>query len=162
MVQRLSRSLLRRVRENPLCFSCSLLVLILEGISLWLLFTSWGSSGIDRYKSEVARAVGMLGGTFLVPMIWTMPFRSRLGGFNAENTTASLDRSRVMRPSTRVQRVGFGVWALIFTLALILVVAALSGIKEIAIVSLALIVAVLNLVALIGVVVMRWLLPNRQ
>jgi hypothetical protein len=162
MAQRLSRSLLRRMWENPLCLSCSLLVLILEGISLWLSFTSWGSSGINWHRSEIARAIGMLGSTFLLPTFWTMPFRSWLDGIDAENTTASLDRSRIIRPSTRVQRIGFGVWALIFMLALALVVGAISGKQEIAFAGLGLVVAGLNLAALIGVIVMRWIPQTRQ
>jgi hypothetical protein len=162
MAQRLLRLLLKGMRENPLGIFCSLLVVILESLSLWLLFTSWGSNGIDRYRSEIGRAVGTLGFTFLLPTFWTMPFRSRLNGINAENTTGSLDRSRTMRPSTRVQRVGFGVWAVIFALALALVIAALSGKQGIALPGLGLVVAGLNLVALIGVIVMRCVLPEMR
>jgi len=103
-----------------------------------------------------------MGFTFLLPTFWTMPFRWRFGGMNAETATASLDRNREWRPSTGVRWIGFGVWAVILALALVLVVEALAGKQGIAFAGLLLVVAGLNLVALISVLVMRLLLPGRQ
>jgi hypothetical protein len=162
MAQRLLRSLQRGMRKNPFSLFCSLLVLVLESISLWLLFTSWGLSEIDRYRSAIGQAIGTMGFTFLLPTFWTMPFRWRFGGMNAETATASLDRNREWRPSTGVRWIGFGVWAVILALALVLVVEALAGKQGIAFAGLLLVVAGLNLVALISVLVMRLLLPGRQ
>jgi hypothetical protein len=157
MAQRFSRSLVRRVREHPLAFLYLLLALSAEAVALWLYSIDWGSSGIDVNRPAVAQAITMLGATFTPAMFWSLSFK----GAGAEDTASSPDRRRVTRPSARVRRIALGVWVVMLVLAVVALVAALAGNREVAL-AVGYLVGWLNLIALVGGLVMRVSAVERQ
>ena len=165
MAGRFARSLVRRVRENRLGFLYALLAMSAEVVALWLLSTSgwsfWSSSDIDLNRMAVGQAVGMLGLTFLPAMLWSMPFRTPLNGTGGEDTVSSPDRSRVTRPSARVQRIAVSVWVVILVVALAQVAAALAGTRGVAL-PWGVVVGWLNLIAIIGGLAMQASAAGRQ
>lgn len=143
-----------RVRENPLSFLYFVLAFGAELVALWLYATDLGSSGIDVNRPVVAQAVGILGSTFLLAMLWTNLFDSPLKGTGGEDTASSSDGNHMTRPSARVRTIAVSVWIVVLVLALAQVVAALAGNRGVAL-PLGYAVGWLNLIAIIGGLVMR-------
>jgi hypothetical protein len=156
MAQRFARSLTGRVRENPLGFLYFVLALSAEIVALWL-YPTWNSSGTDVNRPVVAQAITILGVTFWLAMVWSLLFN----GTRAEHGAPSLEGSRVLRPSARVQRIAFSVWVMIFILALAQLVTALSGNRGVAL-PLGYAVGWLELIVIIGGVVLLVAVARRQ
>lgn len=144
------RRIMARVREHPLAFLSSLVSMCLEIVAVWLLSAIWGHTGIDAHRSALGQALGMLGFAFLLPVMWTAPFRLSRNETAQENTA-----------SKGVWRAASIVWGIVLVLALAQVVAVLSDSLGYA-AGLGFAVAWLNLVVFLGGLVMRSNAVGRQ
>ncbi len=124
MEQRYMRSL---IRDHPLAFLSGVVSLGLNALGLWLLFTGWGRSGID-----VSRGLGVVGNTFLLPLIWTMLYRrpaqtSQMDEARQEGTSSARAMPGEIRPSARVRRGAYVAWGVLLLLGFAQVVLVISG-----------------------------------
>lgn len=155
MAQRPSRSLIQEARAHPLAFLSGLVGMSLNALGLWLLATGWGQSRVGADHSALVGAVGVLGFTFLLPLIWTALYHrcgqgSPIDGDEREDVSSARMVSEEMRPSVRVKRGAYVVWAALLLLGFAQLVLVISGDLDHA-GGLALVGTVLNYVGFMGV-----------
>ena len=162
MAQRFARTRVRRVREHPLAFLSGFVSLSLNVLALWLLFTGWGRSGHD-----VSRAFGVLGYTFLLPLIWAVLYRRsaqtpEIGSDGRQGDARSVRRvAEEMRPSMRVRRGAYVAWGVLLLLGFAQLVLVISGDWDYAWV-LTVVGMILNYFGLLGVFLVGLPLVRRQ
>lgn len=149
MTQWFSHRLMEPARRHPLAFLSGLAGLGIEIASLWLLSASWGHAGIETQQSLLGQAFGMLVFVFVLPWMWVAPFRVSRNEAARENMASS-----------GVRRAASIVWGILLVAALAQVVAAFSGNRGVAL-GLGVLVAWLNLVAIVGVIVVRLSVAGR-
>ncbi len=112
------QSIMRQVREHPLGFLYTVLVVVTYAVGGWVLSTRKGPADADPHRTGVGAAFLILATTFMAASLWVYAFYPPQNGRGAEDGAPSPGGMRVVRLPVGVWRVASGVWVVMLVLAL--------------------------------------------